>query len=93
MIITLHVTHVLSSCPLFLKPEISLTISTGEGEGGPDDTQMFLADPFRVSYPNFICVLFPQFLSNTANPPQVVIRMLVEKELGDAEQWLKGVRE
>ena len=37
--------------------------------------------------------IFPQFLSNTANPPQVVIRMLVEKELGDAEQWLKGVRE
>jgi len=32
-----------------LKPEISLTISSGEGEGGPDDTQMFLADPFRVS--------------------------------------------
>ena len=43
-----------------LKPKISLTISIGDPQGGPDDQQNFLADPFRVRHPDFICVLFPQ---------------------------------
>ena len=32
-----------------MKPDVSLTISVGDPLGGPDDTQNFLADPFRVS--------------------------------------------
>ena len=33
-----------------MKPDVSLTISVGDPLGGPDDTQNFLADPFRVSF-------------------------------------------
>ena len=33
-----------------MKPNVSLTISVGDPLGGPDDTQNFLADPFRVSF-------------------------------------------
>ena len=33
-----------------IKPDVSLTISVGDPLGGPDDTQNFLADPFRVSF-------------------------------------------
>lgn len=33
----------------FLKPKVSLTISVGDPSGGPEDSQTFLCDPFRVS--------------------------------------------
>jgi hypothetical protein len=33
-----------------MKPDVSLTISVGDPLGGPDDTQNFLADPFKVSF-------------------------------------------
>ena len=37
-----------------IQPKTSLTISIGEPQGGPNDQQNFLADPFRVSFTTFL---------------------------------------